>query len=855
MTLVLPQLRQNLTVSRQPADGGAVFIVKDPARGQFYRLREAEHFIANQLDGQTPVEVIRQRAEKEFGTQLSEEQLAQFIAHLEKSGLLERGANGEERKARSRKTVQGSLLYLRVRLLDPDRLLTWLVGKVRFCFTPGFVLLCSASILCATGILISQWGDLGAGLPRLYQLSTIVLVSLAIFLVIAAHEFAHGLTCKHFGGEVREMGFMLMYFQPALYCNVSDAWLFPEKSKRLWVGFAGPFFELFLWSLAVMLWRLTDVDTWINHLAFIVMTSSGIKTLFNFNPLLKWDGYYLLSDWLEIPNLRKKAFSHLGNRIKRLVGAGDPRAEELPIRERRICLAYGLVAAVCSFSLLGLAITMVGGYLIEQSQPLALTLFAGLLGTKLRRRFRKLFGKSSSAPGDTDDPDDDLPDKSPSPELSMSKEWLPQRSINPPATIAGTGLCDARPSPEPRRPGETPANNATEVSKTNGGRDLPEAIETAKSPTTKKGKSSFKKRFFRSTFRFLKFAAASAVTLAILVLVRMELRIAGPLDILPIHNADVRAEVGGIVQEICVDEGQQVRAGDLIARLSDRDLRADLQKNESEIAQARARLRMIEAGRTKEEIQLARTAVAKVEAKLNFAHQRLTRDKSLFEQGLLSQKDFEDTQEVEAMAGNELSEAKNRLEVILNGSRPEEIDAAKADLNRLETQHRYLEEQLRLLNIVSPATGIVATPSRQLKQMNRQLVNKGDLIAKVFDFKTITAEIPVSEKDIADVKVGQTVILKVRAYPDQSFHGKVTAISTSALGSSSASSAGTTPVFNTALVTPKTLLVTTEIDNHDLLLKPEMTGQAKIFCGERPLLELVTRRIARTVKVEFWSWW
>src|SRR5437762_11088942 len=136
--------------------------------------------------------------------------------------------------------------------------------------------------------------------------------------VSIAHEFAHGLTCKHFGGEVRELGVLLLYFQPAFYCNVSDAWLFPEKSKRRWVGFAGPYFELFLWACAVLVWRLTDPETWLNSGALAVLAVSGVKTLLNFNPLLKLDGYYLLSDALDMPNLRQRSYAYVGGRLKRL---------------------------------------------------------------------------------------------------------------------------------------------------------------------------------------------------------------------------------------------------------------------------------------------------------------------------------------------------------------------------------------------------------------------------------------------------------------------------------------------------------------------------------------------------------
>jgi multidrug resistance efflux pump len=147
-------------------------------------------------------------------------------------------------------------------------------------------------------------------------------------------------------------------------------------------------------------------------------------------------------------------------------------------------------------------------------------------------------------------------------------------------------------------------------------------------------------------------------------------------------------------------------------------------------------------------------------------------------------------------------------------------------------------------------------------EMKHQLVKKGDLIAKVDDLRTITAEVVISERDIGDVKVGQRVVLKARAYPERTFYGKVTAIATVAQVSSSSSASALTQAQGNApatitrsAVAPKTVAITTEIDNPSLLLKPEMTGQAKISCGQRRLLDVMTRRVARTVKVEFWSWW
>jgi multidrug efflux pump subunit AcrA (membrane-fusion protein) len=150
--------------------------------------------------------------------------------------------------------------------------------------------------------------------------------------------------------------------------------------------------------------------------------------------------------------------------------------------------------------------------------------------------------------------------------------------------------------------------------------------------------------------------------------------------------------------------------------------------------------------------------------------------------------------------------------------------------------------QLGLLNIMSPASGRIITPTLQLQNLPGQRVTKGDLIAELHELKTVTAEIAVSEQEIGDVQVGQPVVLKVRSYPDKTFEGTVQLIATAA-------------AERTDGVKGSTVRVLTQLDNTSLLLKPEMTGNAKVYCGPRQLFDIVTRRIARYFKVEFWSWW
>jgi HlyD family secretion protein len=335
----------------------------------------------------------------------------------------------------------------------------------------------------------------------------------------------------------------------------------------------------------------------------------------------------------------------------------------------------------------------------------------------------------------------------------------------------------------------------------------------------------------------------------------MPLRVGGPFTVLPVQNADVRTEIDGIIDAVTVTEGDRVRAGDVIARLSDRETRAQLEQATAQMQQARAQLRLLQAGPTQDSIQLARTAVQRAQDGLKYAISRLDRNKKLAETGVVTRSELENTQEQADAAKSDLAEAERKLQVLLRGSRPEEIDATKAEIARLDAQQRYLNGQLERVEVRSPAGGVVATPARQLKELVGQVVQKGALIAKVFDMEQLIVDIAIPENEVAEVRVGQAVALKARAYPNQTFTGAVASIATSVQTTTSGGSEAAMAEPTPSTTGPRTVLVTTVIDNASLVLKPGMTGQAKISCGPRRLIDLVTRRVARTVKVEFWSWW
>jgi putative peptide zinc metalloprotease protein len=818
------KLRDDLVVSQQNTAAGAVFVLKDPQTGRLFRFREPEYFILRQLDGRTPLEVIQRQTEEKFSAALPPHTLAKFITTVQRAGLFQ-GEHIRPGHFDQRGRVRGSFLYVRLRAFDPDRLFARLLPRVRFFFTPYFIVPGAFLILLAFLITFLSWNEILRDGSGLFRIQTFLLAWLISCATITAHEFAHGLTCKRFGGEVHELGFMLIYFQPAFYCNVSDTWLFPEKSKRLWVTFAGPYLDFVGWAAATLIWRVTEPETTLHYFSLVVMGLSAIRMFFNLNPLIKLDGYYLLSDALEMPNLRQKAFSYLGARIRAFWGSSSPVVWDTSRRERRIYLTYGLLAGLYSYALLATVAFSFGSYFIRQYQGFGLVLFATLLVGLVGNPLRKL-----------------------------------RREPYLPADAAAVG----------------------------GARDWPRFARAQR-----RTRRSLRKRGL--------VLAAILAGLAVLVFGKMELTVSGPFTVLPLENADVRTKVSGLLEHIYVDEGDSVKAGQLIARLSDRDYRAELRKTDAAIAEKRAKLRMLKVGARREEIDLARKTVATARTRLDQAQkrhdeakrmltERLTRAEVSVSKGderlryarvrrdlfetlqrrelvswlqsqeaqeaaavrekeleetraelkLLQADDLADLRKAIAVAENELKEAESKLTLVLAGSRQEEVEGVEAEIARLEVERRHLEETLRRLAIVSPITGVITTP--KLKERVGEHVPHGALITKVHELKTLKAQIAVSEKEIADARLGQLVVLKARAVPEETFSGRVISISPTA-----------TKADDT--LGQRTVFIITEIDNSLMRLRPEMSGHAKTYCGTRRIGDLIARRVARYVTIEFWSWW
>ncbi len=352
--------RPDLSAKRQHYLGRSYWVVKEPVGLNYYRFQDEEYAILQMLDGTRSLDEIKEQFEAEFPPQkITLEELQQFLGMLHRSGLVVASVPGQgkelrkRRDERRRKEILGAMsniLCIRFKGFDPERLLNWLYPKLRWIFSPivlGFFVLLAFAALT---LVLVQFDEFRSKLPAFHQFFSPT-NALWLAVVLAAtkvcHEFGHGLTCKHFNGECHEMGVMILVLTPCLYCNVSDSWMLPNKWHRAAIGAAGIFVEIGLAAICTFIWWFTEPGL-LNHLCLNVMFISSVSTiLFNANPLLRYDGYYILSDVAEIPNLRQKATSILSRKMGQLLlGLEPPEDPFLPQRNQIFFAMYSVAAAV-----------------------------------------------------------------------------------------------------------------------------------------------------------------------------------------------------------------------------------------------------------------------------------------------------------------------------------------------------------------------------------------------------------------------------------------------------------------------------------------------------------------------------
>ena len=385
-----PRLRLDLIISQQLQRGVVVYVIKDQLDGQYYKFGEMEYTILSLLDGTRNAKQILKAAQSSLpDLDLEASDLKDFISSVNKMNLLEKSLEEknsmlvarlrEDRKSQLL-SKKGSLMYKRFPVFDPDQLFDRIHPYLKFFWKKPFVICCLLLMASSGCILLYHWREVLEGVLAIYSFHgqnahSVFILWITVLTVIALHEFAHGLTCKNFGGHVHEIGFLLLFFQPCMYCNVNDAYAFTNKRHKLYTVFAGGFFEFLLGSIFAYLWLFSNRGTTVNALAYQAMTICGLSSvLFNFNPLMKFDGYYALADYLELPNLKQESFGYLKAVVrKHIFHLGDTSEfDHFDRSTRRALLIYGICSFIYMSSILIGLVFIVKMFVLDSLKELGL---------------------------------------------------------------------------------------------------------------------------------------------------------------------------------------------------------------------------------------------------------------------------------------------------------------------------------------------------------------------------------------------------------------------------------------------------------------------------------------------------
>src|ERR1700723_2974407 len=374
-----PKLRSDLRISEQTVNGDKSYVIKNHETNSYNRYGEFEYQLLMLCDGtRTPAEIAEALSEQDPDSAIAESEVLEFLDSIEPA-MWERSAGEKNlavleriRDERKGRVDQSSMLYISFKAWDPNKTLARLDPYLSWMFTWGFVWF-SLVIFAVSGYLLAgDWTRVQQDTSQLYNFANKSAYDIWIFWILllvlgAIHEFGHGLTCKHFGGDVHQMGFLLIYFTPAFFTDTTDIMLFNRFSRRQWVLFAGIWIELVICGIAAIFWRFTAPGSLGNDFAYKVMLLSGIQgALLNLNPLIKADGYYALSEFLRVDNLRESAFAFLQAWARRHILREDL---ELPLasrRQRRIYLIFGITAIVYGTSLVILTVLFVTNVFVSK---------------------------------------------------------------------------------------------------------------------------------------------------------------------------------------------------------------------------------------------------------------------------------------------------------------------------------------------------------------------------------------------------------------------------------------------------------------------------------------------------------
>lgn len=320
---VRPRLRNHAQIHRHIYRGAVWYVLQNHSTGKFHRFTPVANLVIGLMDGSRTVQEIWDIACVRLGDDVpSQDEVIKLLSDLHKADVLQSdappdiGELNQRRKQHDKirwKQYLGNPLSLRFPLFDPESLLQWALPWMRPLFGWAGAVLWAGTVGWALVLIAMHWTELTSDVvDRVFSVENLLLIWLVFPLIKLLHEFGHAAAAKVGGGEVHEMGVMLLVLMPVPYVDASSATAFRDKRSRMLVGSAGMLVEIFIAAIAVFAWVHLEPGTE-RAIAYNIIIVAGLSTLlFNANPLLRYDGYYILSDFLEIPNLGQRSNDYVG---------------------------------------------------------------------------------------------------------------------------------------------------------------------------------------------------------------------------------------------------------------------------------------------------------------------------------------------------------------------------------------------------------------------------------------------------------------------------------------------------------------------------------------------------------------
>jgi putative peptide zinc metalloprotease protein len=373
-----PRVPPDAVFKEQPENGERVVKVLIPSTDSVYRFTPPNWELVQLFDGRRSYAEIAQLHSANKGIEFGVESVQEFAASLESLdfwyktpqekniALMQQSVQERRKLLKSKKNKWGDLSQILFPAINPDKFITWLYEKTQFIYSTWFTVLTFVSFVFATAITVTHWSEIGRDTIQFFNFTDKSWSDVALFYVLALltmgwHELAHGHACKHYGGRVPSMGFLLIYLTPAFYTDTSEGFIKGSRWQRLTIAMAGAWSELYICAVATIVWWGSAPDQPVHDIAYMLMLITGLASLaINWNPLMKLDGYHMLCEIVGVAELKEESTAYVSGWVKRYIWRLPVEVPYVP-RQRRLGFAiYAILSGLYSYSVLYVIARFVG---------------------------------------------------------------------------------------------------------------------------------------------------------------------------------------------------------------------------------------------------------------------------------------------------------------------------------------------------------------------------------------------------------------------------------------------------------------------------------------------------------------